>query len=38
MIEPTSPDGEGALVGVDVAYGVNSGEFRFYLVAGVNPS
>lgn len=26
------------LVGVDVAYGVNSGEFRFYLVAGVNPS
>lgn len=26
------------LVGVDVAYGVNSGEFRFYLVAGVTPS
>ncbi|WP_224372785.1 BamA/TamA family outer membrane protein [Hyalangium versicolor] len=26
------------LVGVDVAYGVNSGELRFYLVAGVNPS
>ncbi|MCE9666497.1 BamA/TamA family outer membrane protein [Myxococcus stipitatus] len=26
------------LVGVDAAYGVNSGEFRFYLVAGVNPS
>jgi outer membrane protein insertion porin family len=26
------------LVGVDVAYGVNSGEFRIYLVAGVNPS
>jgi outer membrane protein assembly factor BamA len=26
------------LVGVDVAYGVNSGEFRFYLVAGVNPT
>ncbi|MBZ4422286.1 BamA/TamA family outer membrane protein [Myxococcus sp. RHSTA-1-4] len=26
------------LVGVDVAYGVNSGEFRFYLVAGVSPS
>ena len=26
------------LVGVDVAYSVNSGEFRFYLVAGVNPS
>ncbi|MDY7227309.1 BamA/TamA family outer membrane protein [Hyalangium rubrum] len=25
------------LVGVDVAYGVNSGEFRFYLVAGVTP-
>lgn len=25
------------LVGVDVAYGVNSGEFRFYLVAGVAP-
>lgn len=25
------------LVGVDVAYGVNSGEFRFYLVAGVSP-
>jgi outer membrane protein insertion porin family len=26
------------LVGVDVAYGVNSGELRFYLVAGVTPS
>ncbi|NVJ20460.1 BamA/TamA family outer membrane protein [Myxococcus sp. AM011] len=26
------------LVGVDAAYGVNSGEFRFYLVAGVSPS
>lgn len=26
------------LVGVDVAYGVNSGEIRFYLVAGVTPS
>ena len=26
------------LLGVDVAYGVNSGEFRVYLVAGVNPS
>ncbi|MDC0713206.1 BamA/TamA family outer membrane protein [Stigmatella sp. ncwal1] len=26
------------LLGVDVAYGVNSGEFRFYLVAGVGPS
>lgn len=26
------------LVGVDAAYSVNSGEFRFYLVAGVNPS
>lgn len=26
------------LVGVDVAYGVNSGEIRFYLVAGVSPS
>jgi outer membrane protein assembly factor BamA len=25
------------LVGVDVAYGVNSGELRFYLVAGVSP-
>ncbi len=25
------------LVGVDVAYGVNSDEFRFYLVAGVSP-
>ncbi len=25
------------LVGVDVAYGVNSNEFRFYLVAGVGP-
>lgn len=25
------------LVGVDVAYGVNSNEFRFYLVAGVSP-
>jgi outer membrane protein assembly factor BamA len=26
------------LVGVDAGYGVNSGEFRLYLVAGVNPS
>ena len=26
------------LVGVDAAYGVNSGELRFYIVAGVNPS
>ncbi|MFL5343938.1 MAG: BamA/TamA family outer membrane protein [Hyalangium sp.] len=26
------------LVGVDVAYGVNSGEIRFYVVAGVSPS
>ena len=26
------------LLGVDAAYAVNSGEFRFYLVAGVNPS
>ncbi|MBJ6762882.1 BamA/TamA family outer membrane protein [Myxococcaceae bacterium JPH2] len=26
------------LVGVDVAYGVNSGELRFYLVAGVTSS
>lgn len=26
------------LVGVDAAYGVNSGEFRFYLVAGVSPT
>ena len=26
------------LVGVDAAYSVNSGEFRLYLVAGVNPS
>lgn len=26
------------LLGVDVAYGVNSGEFRFYLVAGVSPT
>ncbi|AKF80649.1 polymerase [Myxococcus fulvus 124B02] len=26
------------LVGVDAAYGVNSGELRFYLVAGVSPS
>ena len=26
------------LLGVDAAYGVNSGEFRFYVVAGVNPS
>jgi outer membrane protein assembly factor BamA len=26
------------LVGVDVAYGVNSGELRFYVVAGVGPS
>ncbi len=25
------------LVGVDMAYGVNSGELRFYLVAGVSP-
>ncbi|HEX8704144.1 MAG TPA: BamA/TamA family outer membrane protein, partial [Myxococcaceae bacterium] len=25
------------LVGVDVAYGVNANEFRFYLVAGVSP-
>ncbi|NOK10353.1 BamA/TamA family outer membrane protein [Corallococcus exercitus] len=26
------------LLGVDVAYGVNSGQLRFYLVAGVTPS
>lgn len=26
------------LLGVDVAYGVNSGQVRFYLVAGVTPS
>jgi outer membrane protein insertion porin family len=26
------------LVGVDVAYGVNANEFRFYLVAGVSPN
>jgi outer membrane protein insertion porin family len=26
------------LVGVDMAYGVNSGELRFYVVAGVSPS
>jgi outer membrane protein insertion porin family len=26
------------LVGVDTAYGINSGELRFYIVAGVSPS
>ena len=26
------------LLGVDAAYGLNSGEFRFYIVAGVNPT